>query len=89
MKKYAQNSEIAWRSYEDEAVLVSPRDSRVMVLNSTGSTIWKALEHPRTIAECADILAEIFDIDEKTALRDTEDLIEELLKKDLVVEKDE
>jgi hypothetical protein len=45
---------------QDRAVLYSSTQSKAIVLNATGATLWEALEAPRRPSELADLLVQRF-----------------------------
>ena len=48
----------------DEAVLLSMSDGEYYGLNEVAASIWKLVQHPRTVAEVRDaLLAEYYEID--------------------------
>ena len=61
MEQYIQNSDIAWRVYDTEALLVDPVDSCVRQLNETAAQLWVFLEQPRTPSDCTDELIRVAD----------------------------
>jgi hypothetical protein len=76
--KPKQNPAVAWRDIDGEVVIVSPEDSVLHELNSTGSFIWKHAIGEQTSAEIAQLLADRCDVVLETALVDTEEFIERL-----------
>jgi hypothetical protein len=83
-KKYRQNSVIAWREIDSEAVLVDPRTGQIRVLNRTGTVVWSFCEEARTESDIAKHLADKFDITTKEAQEDVRDFIEDCLSRDLI-----
>jgi hypothetical protein len=83
-KKYRQNTVIAWREIDSEAVLVDPRTGQIRVLNRTGTVVWSLCEEARTESDIARHLADKFDITTKEALEDVRDFIEDCLSRDLI-----
>lgn len=83
-KKYRQNTVIAWREIDSEAVLVDPRNGQIRVLNRTATAVWSFCEEARTESDIARHLADKFDITIKEALEDVRDFIKECLDKDLI-----
>ncbi len=79
------NPILAWREIAGEVVIISPEDSVVHELNATASFLWKQMQCGRSVAELAEILAEEFDVDPKTARADTTALFASLEEKRLVV----
>jgi hypothetical protein len=80
-----QNPVAAWRELEGEVVIISPEDSVLHELNSTGSFIWKHADGRRSVEEIARLLAAEFAVDQATALADTRALVAELCEKRLLL----
>jgi hypothetical protein len=76
--------DVAWRMLDGEAVLVVPMESRVIVLNATGSALWEFLETPRTREECVLKLLDEFDIDRATAEKDFDEFAVNFISKNLL-----
>lgn len=66
-------------------VVITPEDSVLHELNSTASYIWNHASGERTTAEIAQLLAVACGVDEETALRDTQDLVEHLSRTKLLL----
>jgi len=69
---------------DGEAVLVVPMESRVIVLNSTGSVLWEFLETSRTREECVEKLLAEFETDRPTAEKDFDEFAETFVSKNLI-----
>ncbi len=54
---YRQNTAIAWREIDGEAVLIDPSTGTVFVLNRVGARIWDLLSEPRTQFELVGCIA--------------------------------
>ncbi|MGD2278797.1 MAG: PqqD family protein [Candidatus Omnitrophota bacterium] len=81
---YKRPHKVPWRVLEDKAVLVSIKNSQVVVFNEVGTAIWNFLDKERTIDEVTDHLVSEFDTDKETAGKDAKAFLEDLQKKDLV-----
>ena len=82
----AQNPQAAWREIDGVVVVISPTDSVLHELNSTGSFIWKQANGERTVEEIAAQVAEEFDVSAEVALADTRAFLEMLAEKKLLAE---
>lgn len=80
----AQNPLAAWREMDGVVVVISPEDSVLHELNPTASFVWKHATGERTAEEIAALLAAEYDVDARTALADTRELIADLLAKNLL-----
>lgn len=80
----AQHPNAAWRDLDGEVVIISPEDSVLHELNETASFLWKHATGKLTVAELAGLLAEEFEVDDATALADTQELVAHLAGKGLL-----
>jgi len=80
----AQNPRAAWRVYEGEAVIVSPEDSTLHVLNPVGTLIWEAADGRTALATIVGRVCEAFDVDRVTAVRDATTFIDLLRQRGLL-----
>ena len=69
----------------DEAAIIDLSTHRVSSLNPAGAALWDHLSEPRTIAQCADLLATTFAIDRDRALSDVRAFASNLLARGLLV----
>jgi predicted transcriptional regulator len=82
--KPIKNPILAWREIEGETVIISPEESVMHELNSTGSFIWNQIDGQRTAGEIAELLASEYEVSPETALADTRELLDQLAAKKLV-----
>ncbi|MBI3663800.1 MAG: PqqD family protein [Acidobacteria bacterium] len=80
----AQNPLAAWREMEGVVVVISPEDSVLHELNPTAGFIWKHATGERSMEQIAQLLALEFDVDFRTALADTHELVKDLVQKNLL-----
>lgn len=75
----ARSSEIASRNLDGEMIIMSARDSTLFTLNPVATSIWEAADGQSSLEEIVDskICAE-YDIDRDTALRDAQELVQQL-----------
>ena len=69
---------------EGEAVILSLRSGVYYGLNPVGATVWKLLEHPRTVAELRDAIVAEFEVDAARARADLVHLLDDLAANGLV-----
>ena len=87
--KYALKShETASRVIDGEAVIITPQNNEVKVLNEVGSRIWELLDGTRNIDQLAAVIAEEFDVTIETALQDITLFIEELDSRNMIILQD-
>lgn len=68
----------------DEAVLVTPGEARVRMLNETGSRLWGLADGSHTLQEMAGILADEYDVSPDLAAADVLQFAGEMLAAGLV-----
>jgi len=66
-------------------MIISPEDSALHELNATASFIWKQATGERTARAIAGMLASEYEVAPETALTDTEELIADLIGKNLLL----
>lgn len=75
----AHSSQIASRNLNGEMIIMSAKDSTLFTLNEVATSIWEAADGRTSLEEIVEkkICAE-FDIDPETALRDAQELVQQL-----------
>lgn len=85
MKRYPKKAEhTAWRIIDNEAVIVSPMDSDVTILNGAATSMWKLMDGSRDISQIAKELCEEFEVSIDAAKKDAEEFVEDLAGKKLI-----
>lgn len=88
-KNLVRNRETIWRMLDDEVFIIDQAGEEIIALNKTASYIWELAGENIAISEILKRICHRFDIDEKTALADINDLINEMLKKQLITINDQ
>lgn len=88
-KNLIRNSEITWRMLDDEVFIIDQAGEEIIALNKTASYIWEMAGENIAISEILKRICHRFDVDEKTALADITDLINEMLKKQIITINDQ
>lgn len=84
--KPKRNPEVKWRSEDENLVLYTPSESRIIVLNQTAGSIWKLADGEKTTEEIAAELVENYeDVTPEKALKDVERVVNDLKNKGLVI----
>ncbi len=78
------NPEVVGRIVEGEAVLVSPEQGKVTVLNEVGATIWTLVDGTRKVREIAAAISLEYAADPAVIEADTLALLERLAEKGIV-----
>jgi len=79
-----KHPDAAHRVVDGEAVIVMPRDAKVLTLNPVGTLVWSLLE-ARTVAEIATLVTDEFDVNEARALEDTVAFLTDLQSRGMVI----
>jgi hypothetical protein len=81
MRYVARATNIAARMIGDEMMIMSGRDSSLFSLNATASLLWQAADGVTPLAEIVERhICATFDVEPATALRDAEELAEDLAR---------
>jgi len=75
----------ASRVFSGEAVIISPAENMVRMLNPVGSRIWELCDGSRTLDQIATVLTEEFDVDADHAHQSVDVFVAELAAKDLLI----
>jgi hypothetical protein len=79
----------ASRIFDGEAVIISPSQNMVRMLNPTGSRIWELADGSLTLAEIAVILTEEFEVTPEHALESVRAFVQDMIERQLLtLEKD-
>ena len=88
-KNIVRNSETIWRMLDDEIFIIDQAGEEIFAFNKTASYIWELAGENIAISEILKRICHRFDIDEKTALADITDLINEMLEKQIITINDQ
>lgn len=78
-------AEVKWRSEDENLVLYTATDNRIIVLNQTAAFIWKLADGEKTVEEIADeLVREYENVAREKALKDVHRVIQNLESKGLV-----
>lgn len=77
-------SELIWREMDGNAVVVSPRDGKVRVLNEVGTFIWQLLAEEVPRAEIVVHLVETYEVSVLQAEQDLDKFINDLLARGIL-----
>lgn len=84
-RKPIHHPQTASRVFSGEAVIITPAENKVRMLNPVGSRIWELADGTRTIAQIVDVLTDEYDVDPLRAQETTLDLLNTLADKNLIV----
>ena len=83
-RKPSHHPRTASRVFSGEAVIISPAENVIRMLNPTGSRIWELADGSRTVDEIVEILVAEYDVDAARAQQKALDLLSELDDKGLI-----
>jgi Coenzyme PQQ synthesis protein D (PqqD) len=82
-----QNAAVLWRELDGEAVLLDPTAGCSYNLNHVGTFIWKLLDGKHTPQRIATAICETYeDVEYEQALKDVEQIIQDLRDNQLLIE---
>lgn len=84
-RKPAHHPGTASRVFGDEAVIISPTENKVRMLNPSASRIWELADGSHTLEQIAQELTVEFDIDLAQAQASVDQFIDELVSKGLLI----
>jgi hypothetical protein len=85
--RYQKNPLTAGRIIEGQAFVVTADNNRLHTLNSTATHLWKLADSGFTAEEAADDLCRHFAVDRDTALADLEEVLPDLVERQILVAK--
>lgn len=84
MPKPVHHPKTASRVFGDDAVVITPAENTVRMLNPVGSRIWQLADGNRTVEEIAAVLVQEFEVDDDEAAASTQRFIAELMDLELL-----
>lgn len=84
LRQPVRSAAVASRVYGDDAVVISPEEGMVRMLNPTATRIWQLADGSRSVEQIAAILVGEFDVDLPQALQSVIRLLSELSERRLI-----
>jgi hypothetical protein len=81
---FPNNEEVASKIMDGELIIINLSTGVYYSMDNVGPAVWEMIEKGYTILECAEALAEGFEVTLKMALTDVKRLVEELLEENLI-----
>lgn len=85
LRRPVHAANVAARVYGNDAVIISPDEGMVRMLNPTATRIWQLANGSLSVDDIAVALTDEFDIDHSHARRAVERLLGELTEKQLII----
>jgi hypothetical protein len=79
-----RGAELEWREVEGQLLALDLRESRYVVINRTGRTLWNLLIDGATRAQLIDCLVEEHRVDRETAGKDVDAFLADLKARNLL-----
>ena len=76
--------DLIWRMLDESAVIVSPQEGQVRVLNEVGTVIWQMLANGRSRSEISNALVERYSVSPTQAEEDMKQFLLELHERGLL-----
>jgi hypothetical protein len=83
-EKFIQNKKIIQSKIGEEVVMMDMDSGFYFSLNSVASTIWSKLENQITLAALVEELINLYAVERTVCERDTQELLEQLLEKNII-----
>lgn len=71
-------------NHSDSFILFDPATQRYYSLDALATMVWKLVQHPMSIREMRDAIAERFEMEPETAERDLRSLLDEMQTRGLI-----
>lgn len=85
----SRSSKTAWQVIDEKALIVTPANSTLHMLNSTGTRIWELLENRTKMEDIVNRICSEFEVEEEKASEEVSKFIAELLNKGIVLLEEE
>jgi hypothetical protein len=83
---YALSKQYLWKEIGDQVVILHFESGRYFSLNASGSLIWKAALDNVPNDQIVECLCTEFDVDQETALQDTEQMVRSFLERKFLIQ---
>ena len=83
-RKPIHHPQTASRVFSGEAVIITPAENKVRMLNPVGSRIWELADGTRTVDAIATMLAAEYEVDPAHARQSTQNFVADLVAKSLL-----
>ena len=81
---FKRNKEVVWRILGDDCILLHLESGIYYTLNEEGRMLWEALDGENKLAEIRAKIMEQYEVDAGTIQKDLIEIMEDLIKEDLV-----
>jgi hypothetical protein len=88
IRHFAAAQHVSCRQFDDDVVMVDLQGGEYFALDAIGARMWNMLTSGQTTSEVASSLSVEFDAEPAQILRDCEILVDDLLRRGLLVVKD-
>ena len=83
--RYKQRDNLTVQSVDDETLILDINGNNIHQLNATASFIWGLCEDAVSMEQLTDLFAERYEIEQATAKRDVENVINQLSEMGLII----
>ncbi len=77
--------EVIWQQLDANAVVVSPKEGKVRVLNGSGTLVWQMLAQNESLTAIRDRLVQIYDVTPEQAEADLQHFVVDLTQCRLLI----
>ena len=79
-----KSSAIPNRKIENESIIIDVSGENLVYLNETGSRIWDEIDGQKSISAIAEIISNDYEVDYKNVVTDVENILNQLLSKNVI-----
>ena len=79
-----KNPDIIWKDVKGETILLNPVSGKYFGLNKVGRAFWEKIDGARSLPDIAELLLKDFDVEKERLLKDLENLIVYLKKRNRI-----
>jgi hypothetical protein len=83
-----RNDKVAWRVLEDKCILLHLNSGIYYTLNEAGKFLWESFDGKKQLMEIHGEMMDRYDVERETARSDILEIVEDLMKEDLVSDYD-
>jgi hypothetical protein len=84
---FSMAKEYVWKEIGDQVVILHLDSGRYYSLNPTGSLVWKGILEQHSRDQILKQVCAAFDVDEEVCRKDVENLVQEFLRKGMLLNK--
>lgn len=84
MYKKKEDSEIVWKDFNGEIIVLNVDNGSYFTGNEVASHIWKLIIEGNSISDCTKAICNAFEIEEEIASKDVSEVVKYLIDQELI-----